>query len=172
MAMLAAVTPTAAELERYMMINDILDLLKVINFFISIASIFIEWQVFRDFYNTPAWHCLIPFYNDYYRFKMTFGNGWYMLIPIVPAFFALMMSELINFDNPFSLSVIIMLILLAFSIFYSMYYRVQRARSLNASKNKRILAAIFPVIGLGIIAFSYKTKYVGVQPHFQSVKNS
>lgn len=41
------------------------------------------WKVFVKA-GKPGWACIVPFYNTYCLFDMTFGNGWLFLLTFVP----------------------------------------------------------------------------------------
>lgn len=41
------------------------------------------WKVFVKA-GKPGWAAIIPFYNNYCLFDMTFGNGWLFLVTFVP----------------------------------------------------------------------------------------
>lgn len=41
------------------------------------------WKVYVKA-GKPGWACIVPFYNSYCLFDMTFGNGWLFLLTFVP----------------------------------------------------------------------------------------
>ncbi|PKM40231.1 MAG: hypothetical protein CVV04_07010 [Firmicutes bacterium HGW-Firmicutes-9] len=41
------------------------------------------WAIFEKAYE-PGWGALIPIYNSYQYFKITWGNGWYFLLLLIP----------------------------------------------------------------------------------------
>ncbi len=45
--------------------------------------IFVMWKIFVKA-GEPGWAAIIPFYNYYILFKITFGNGWLFLLLLVP----------------------------------------------------------------------------------------
>lgn len=47
--------------------------------FLSIAG---KWMIFSKA-GKKGWTSLIPFYNRYVMFKLTWGNGWLFLIPMI-----------------------------------------------------------------------------------------
>lgn len=54
-------------------------------------SLITHWCIFRKA-GEPGWAVLIPLYNLYVLFRITWGNGWYfllMLIPVVNVIFAI-----------------------------------------------------------------------------------
>ena len=51
---------------------------------VSVLMIVAMWKIFEKS-GEPGWAAIIPFYNLYVLFKITWGNGWkflYLLIPI------------------------------------------------------------------------------------------
>ncbi len=58
---------------------------------ISILGIVAMWKIFEKA-GEPGWAAIIPFYNVYVLFKITWGNGWkflFLLIPIANIVFAI-----------------------------------------------------------------------------------
>ena len=41
------------------------------------------WAIFEKSFE-PGWGALIPIYNNYLYFKITWGNGWYFLLLLIP----------------------------------------------------------------------------------------
>lgn len=56
-----------------------------------ILSIIGYWKIFRKA-NQPGWGSIIPFYNSYLLCKITWGNGWMFLAPVVFSVFSLFFS--------------------------------------------------------------------------------
>lgn len=50
---------------------------------ISIISIVALWMIFQKA-GVPGWHAVIPILNVYDEFKITFGNGWFFLLMLIP----------------------------------------------------------------------------------------
>ena len=48
-----------------------------------ILSIVSMWMIFEKA-SEPGWKCLIPIYNLYTFFKITWFNGWYFLLMFIP----------------------------------------------------------------------------------------
>lgn len=46
------------------------------------VTIIANWKI-NEKAGEPGWSALIPFYSNYIRCKITWGNGWLFLIPIV-----------------------------------------------------------------------------------------
>lgn len=52
----------------------------------GILSIIGHWRVFSKA-GEPAWGAIIPFFNSYLLHKITWGNGWVFLAPLLLSFF-------------------------------------------------------------------------------------
>lgn len=50
---------------------------------IIVVSLVGMWKVFVKA-GKPGWAAIVPFYNTYCLFEMTFGNGWLFLLCFVP----------------------------------------------------------------------------------------
>ena len=48
-----------------------------------VLGIIAMWKVFEKA-GEPGWAALIPFYNAYVLFKITWGNGWKFLLMLIP----------------------------------------------------------------------------------------
>ena len=42
-----------------------------------------QWLLFKKA-GEPGWASLVPFYNSFVLYKITFGNGWLFLLALVP----------------------------------------------------------------------------------------
>ncbi|MBQ3662598.1 MAG: hypothetical protein II914_00545 [Clostridia bacterium] len=51
--------------------------------FASILGIIAMWKIFTKA-GEPGWAAIIPFYNVYTLFKITWGNGWKFLLLLIP----------------------------------------------------------------------------------------
>ena len=63
----------------------------LLSFAVAIIGIVAMWKIFEKA-GEPGWASIIPFYNIYVLFKITWGNGWkflFLLIPIVNIVFAI-----------------------------------------------------------------------------------
>lgn len=45
--------------------------------------IFVMWKIFVKA-GEPGWASIVPFYNTYVLFKITWGNGWLFLLSLIP----------------------------------------------------------------------------------------
>ncbi len=50
---------------------------------VTILSIVAMWKLFEKA-GEPGWAAIIPFYNLYVLFKITWGNGWKFLLMLIP----------------------------------------------------------------------------------------
>lgn len=50
---------------------------------IFILELAAMWYVFNKA-DEAGWKCIIPLYNTYIFYKITWGNGWYSLLLLVP----------------------------------------------------------------------------------------
>ena len=55
----------------------------VISLICAVAGIVGLWKIFEKA-GEPGWKALIPFYNAYILFKITWGNGWKFLLLLIP----------------------------------------------------------------------------------------
>lgn len=57
----------------------------VIALAVGVLVIVAMWKMFEKA-GEPGWASLIPFYNAYVLFKISWGNGWYFLLSVIPSF--------------------------------------------------------------------------------------
>ncbi len=50
---------------------------------ISVISVIALWMLFQKA-NEPGWAAIVPFYNAYVLFKITWGSGWKFLLMLIP----------------------------------------------------------------------------------------
>lgn len=50
---------------------------------LGILGIVCNWKIYAKA-GQPGWGSLIPIYNVYLLFKITWGNGWYFLLTLIP----------------------------------------------------------------------------------------
>ena len=63
----------------------------VLSLALGVLAIVAMWKIFEKA-GEPGWAAIIPFYNLYVLFKITWGNGWkflFLLIPIANIVFAI-----------------------------------------------------------------------------------
>lgn len=50
---------------------------------LCVLFIVAAWRIFAKA-GEPGWACLVPFYNAYVMFKITWGNGLFFLLMLIP----------------------------------------------------------------------------------------
>ncbi len=55
----------------------------VVSLILSVITIIALWKIFTKA-NEPGWASIVPFYNMYVLFKITWGNGWFFLLTLIP----------------------------------------------------------------------------------------
>ena len=56
---------------------------SILSLAIAVLGIVAMWKVFEKA-GEPGWAAIIPFYNLYVLFKITWGNGWKFLFLLIP----------------------------------------------------------------------------------------
>lgn len=75
---------------------------------LCIVSIVALWKIYKKA-GEHGWACLVPFYNNYVFYRMTWGNGWMFLLPTVLIFgyvFGLVFLMLSGFAGEAALTII------------------------------------------------------------------
>ena len=65
--------------------------MTVLSLAFAVLAIVAMWKIFEKA-GKPGWAAIIPFYNIYVLFEITWGNGWkflFLLIPIANIVFAI-----------------------------------------------------------------------------------
>ncbi len=75
----------SAELKVSLLLDTLAQLLELVLFILA------AWRIFKKA-SLQGWKSLIPIYNIYCVFKIVLGNGWYFLLPILYAVFAIVSS--------------------------------------------------------------------------------
>ncbi len=55
----------------------------IISLIIAAFTVVCLWFVFKKA-GEPGWAAIVPFYNLYVLFKITYGNGWKFLLLLIP----------------------------------------------------------------------------------------
>ena len=50
---------------------------------VIVFYVFVMWKIFVKA-GEPGWASIVPFYNTYVLFKITWGNGWLFLLSLIP----------------------------------------------------------------------------------------
>lgn len=75
---------------------------------LCIVSIVALWKIYKKA-GEHGWACLVPFYNNYVFYRMTWGNGWMFLLPAILIFgyvFGLVFLMLSGFAGEATLTII------------------------------------------------------------------
>lgn len=67
------------------MVMGLLSTYLVVVIAVAVLAIVSEWKIFTKA-KQPGWASIVPFYGDYVKYKIFWGNGWLFLIPIVSTF--------------------------------------------------------------------------------------
>lgn len=57
----------------------------LISIAISVLVIIATWKVFEKA-GKPGWAAIVPFYNQYVQFEITWGDGWRFLMLLIPIY--------------------------------------------------------------------------------------
>ena len=156
----------------------------IISLAITVLFIIALWKMFEKA-GEPGWAALIPFYNTYVLFKISWGNGWYFLLSVIPAilyeivyigFFAGIITGIINhgidnsYDNAFAASMassaigmsFIMFVLWAGMLAVNIILCIKLARVFGQSGGFACGLFFLGIIFYCIIAFSKNIRYVGI----------
>lgn len=69
--------------ESYAIATGVMTVYAVIALAVAVISIVAQWKIFVKA-GKPGWGAIVPFYNMYCLFEMTFGTGWLFLLSFVP----------------------------------------------------------------------------------------
>ena len=56
---------------------------SLVSLAIGVLAIVALWKMFEKA-GEPGWAAIVPFYNAYVLFKITWGNGWMFLLMLIP----------------------------------------------------------------------------------------
>ena len=60
-------------------LGGLVAVISIISLAVAIFSIIVMWKMFKKA-GKPGWAAIVPFYNTYVLFEITWGNGWYFLL--------------------------------------------------------------------------------------------
>lgn len=63
-----------------------------ISLVLGLLSIIGHWKVYVKA-GQPGWSSIIPFYGSYIMYKITWGNGWLFLVPLVLSFAGILFAD-------------------------------------------------------------------------------
>ncbi len=55
----------------------------IVSLIVGIIAVIAIWRVFQKA-GQPGWAAIVPIYNLYTLFKITWGNGWFFLLMLIP----------------------------------------------------------------------------------------
>ena len=50
---------------------------------VAVFEFIVTWRIYKKA-GEPGWASIVPFYNLYVLFKITWGNGWLFLLMLIP----------------------------------------------------------------------------------------
>lgn len=156
----------------------------IISLAVIALSIVALWKMFEKA-GEPGWASLIPFYNAYVLFKISWGNGWFFLLSVVPAilyevvyigFFANFITGMVghginnSYDGAFAASMVssavgmglIMFVLWAGMLAVNIILCIKLAKVFGQGGGFACGLFFLGVIFYCIIAFSKNIRYVGI----------
>lgn len=73
----------------------------IVSILVSIFSIVCMWKIFTKAHE-EGWAAIVPFYNQYVLFKISWGNGWMFLLTLIPfANFVIMIITYVKLAQAF-----------------------------------------------------------------------
>lgn len=114
---------------------------------IAVLEIIAGWKIFTKA-NQAGWASIIPFYSDYIKFKIFWGNGWLFLLPIACS----LLSAIPVFGYAFSILAIVIHVLMSH----------KKALAFGEGWGFAIGLFFLPTIFEMILGFSSKYQYKGV----------
>lgn len=106
----------------------------IISLLIAIFLVVCAWKIFTKAHE-EGWAAIVPFYNYYILFKITWGNGWLFLLLLIPV-------------ANFVIGIITM---------------VKLAKVFGKGGGWACGLIFLPIVFLPILAFSNDIEYVGIQ---------
>jgi hypothetical protein len=137
----------------------------ILSISVVILSIVAYWEIYKKA-SEPGWAAIVPFYNAYVLYKITWGNGWYFLMAFVPALAASIIeaatynSYFYSFDSVGS--GVAYFVLLIGCIVISVITSVKLAHAFGKGGGWACGLIFLAPIFLCITAFSKDIMYVGV----------
>ena len=63
--------------------SNILSFYLIVILAVFVFSVIVYWKIFTKAGET-GWKSMIPVYNNYILYKITYGNGWLFLLTLIP----------------------------------------------------------------------------------------
>jgi len=129
----------SGSIELFKLFSEIFAFVMVFGLIIGVLSVIIMWKIFEKA-GKPGWAALVPFYNMYILFEITWGNGWMFLT---------MFSTIIPIIGTIVVIVIYIITL------------VKLAKVFGQNGGFAVGLIFLNLIFMGVLAFS-KMQYVGI----------
>lgn len=71
------------EAATYAAVSGMMATYSIVALAICVLTIIAMWKLFTKA-GKPGWAAIVPFYNTYCLFEISFGNGWLFLLCLVP----------------------------------------------------------------------------------------
>ncbi|MBP8640193.1 MAG: zinc-ribbon domain-containing protein [Oscillospiraceae bacterium] len=156
----------------------------IISIAIGVLTIVALWKLFEKA-GEPGWAALIPFYNAYVLFKISWGNGWFFLLSVVPAilyevvyigFFTKFIANIVghgmdkSFNDAFVISTassaismsLILFVLWAAMLAVNIIFCIKLAKVFGQGGGFACGLFFLEVVFICIIAFSKNIHYIGI----------
>lgn len=65
------------------MVSNMSPATVAVSWIVTIICIIAMWKMFQKA-GAPGWAAIVPFYNVYVLFKLTWGSGWKFLLLLIP----------------------------------------------------------------------------------------
>lgn len=121
--------------------GGILLVLWLIVMAVSILIIISGWKIFKKM-GMPGWWCIIPFFGSYMETRAVYGIGWWFLISVAGTIACLL-----------GVGGILLTIINIIAFVYTLKYDADIAMCFGKHWAFGLLLALFPVIGMPMLAF-------------------
>ena len=68
---------------RYAMNSEMASVTLILSLGLAVLMIISQWKLFTKA-GEPGWAAIVPLYNTYVLFKISWGNGWFFLLLLIP----------------------------------------------------------------------------------------
>jgi len=131
------------------------------------------WKLFEKA-GEPGWKAIIPFYNYYILFKISWGNGWYSLFITIPSVFnqIFSLSYYDDYTYPSGGLVLLTFLLSICSLVFSIIMNIKLAKAFGKDGGWACGLIFLGFVFLPIMAFSKDIVYVGIPGKTPAYGNS
>lgn len=127
----------------------------IIGLAITVLTIIAMWKLYEKA-GEPGWAAIVPFYNLYVFFKISWGNGWYSMMVIGAGFLAGIFNSAGSFGS------VMASLLYIFSYVISIITCVKLAKAFGKGGGFACGLIFLNTIFICIMAFSKDIVYVGI----------